>query len=674
MKRSSVSLVALSLAWSILAAAHADELNWNARTLLKRSVARHLQLAPDGKHLTLEQGELFEDDGPAAGYSYRPNDERLSDRVWIKKELLIPNPQARSATLLVAPGGELKGMINGKSVELGSPGKTGKYWQTYSIPPDLLKAGKNEIVLFGAAKVWIARAEDFAAGSMERATHPNRSARSADAGATWDYDRLGPAQTGGEIDGEYCVRLYLEHARASGSLESPVFDAGNLSGATIAPPLAKPVPIRARVETQSGAARLKIRSGETIHAGSKAWSEWQDLPAKGELVDPRGRFFQLRVELATSDPLVSPRLAGLTVAAIPPPADDWSAKLKVVESTNAEVIRSAIPFPYESFDHPKLKELRTRHKLDDLAKGARTELELIERLAQWSAGCWERGHLGESYPAWNALEILRPHADGKPIGGFCQQYNLVLLQACESFGIPGRAVSIGAGDHLAKIGGSGHEVIELWSNQFGKWIYVDGNFAWYAVDAKTRAPLSLWELRERQLRELQQQAIAASAEKTEIVHLLAGGKRWEGLASWPAFHEMRLIPRSNFLEAKSPLPLHQGMRGWFWTGHHVWTDNASPASLIYGHRVANANDWNWNLNQARFTILATSTPGELRVYLETETPGLEIFRARRDDTPAAPVASDFLWKLHSGRNELAVWSRNLAGREGGVSRIVIEQR
>ena len=83
-------------------------------------------------------------------------------------------------------------------------------------------------------------------------------------------------------------------------------------------------------------------------------------------------------------------------------------------------MRSSIPFSYEPFNHPRLKELRFRYKLDEVVKGATTELELIERLAVWSAGCWERGHLKEGYPPWDALEILKPHADGKPVGGFCQ--------------------------------------------------------------------------------------------------------------------------------------------------------------------------------------------------------------------------------------------------------------
>ena len=658
-------LLLFALVGACASPASADELRLDAKALVERSITRDVRLTA-GAAIELEEGELFEDDGPAAGFSYKPNEERLSDKLWVKKELIVPNPAARKATLLVGPGGDLKATVNGKPVELKPAGKAGNYWQAYTLPPDALKAGKNEFVLHGSGRVWIARAEDFA-GSTERPKHPGRSAKSTDAGKSWEADRLGPL---GDIAGEYYVRLFLDHFRPAGVLTLPVLDAGNLAGPAVAPPVAKPIPVRVRLDAETGRAgrvRLFARSGTTAAPNATSWSAWEALDA-GELREPRGRFFQFAVVLATDDPLESPRLKGLRIEANPPKGEDWSAKLKVLESDNAEIVRSSIPFAYEPFDHPKLKTLRTQHKLDEVVKGAKTEFELIERLARWSAGCWDGGHLKDAYPPWDALEILKPHADGKPVGGFCQQYNVVFLQACESFGIPGRAVSISVGDHGGKVRGSGHEVVELWSNDHRKWVYVDGNFAWYAADAKSGTPLSLWELRERQLRALGGKPSAP----IKVVHLLEGGKRWEGLEGWPAFLELRLIPRSNFLEEKAPLPLNQGMRGWFWTGHHAWTDADYPASLLYGQRVSNRHNWEWTVNQARVTLEATDTAGELRVHLDTETPGFDTFLADIDGTGAKPVRSGFVWKLHAGKNRLDVRPRNAAGRAGIASRVVIE--
>jgi Transglutaminase-like superfamily len=658
---------------------HADVLRLQGKDLLARSQSSNLRLSSDGNHVVLDEGVLIEDDGPAAGFSYLPNEERLSDMVWIKKELIVANPAARSASLLVGPGGALKALINGKPVELKNPAKAGNYWQAYAIPPECLIEGKNEIVLYGSGKVWIARAEDFPSGSLDRAKHPNRSARSSDGGKTWDYDKLGPA---GNIDGEYYVRLFLDQHRPKGTLITPVLDAANTDQKPIAPPLDKPLPFRVRVEAVKGNAgkvTIRVRTGSTTAPDARNWSDWQPLQNIEVVRNPKGRFCQIAVELTSSDPLFTPSLWTVCIESTAPKEDDWSAKLRIREIDNPDIVRTSIPFEYEPFDHPKLKELRTRFKLDDLVKDSKPELELIERLARWSSQCWEKGHLKDSYPPWDALEILKPHTDGKPVGGFCQQYNVVFLLACASFGIPGRAVSIGVGDHASKhpspksseaaLRGSGHEVVELWSNQFKKWIYVDGNMAWYAVDAKSRIPLALAELRERQLAAINDKPFAP----IEVIHLREGGKRWTGLTDWPAFLEMRMIPRSNFLQTKSPLPLNQGMRGWFWNGHHVWTDADYPASLLYGNRVFNARNWNWTLNQTHMNFEATATQDELRIHLDTETPGFETFLASIDGNESKPVTSGLIWKLHAGRNRLEVRSRNIAGREGIVSHVVIER-
>lgn len=638
----------------------------DARTLAEKSVGRNVRLATDGSAIELERGELFEDDGPAAGYSYKPNEERLSSQVWVKKELLIPDARADRATLLVAPGGDLRAIVNGTAVDLKPGTKAGNYWQTYSLPIETLKAEKNEIVLHGTGKVWIARAEDFAAGSRTRTKHPNRSARSTDGGKTWDYDRLGSA---GDVDGEYYVRLLLDRYRARGVLTLPVMDIGNLAGRPISPALETVGPLRIGFQAEAGTGRLSMRarSGPSLLPDDKNWSAWRELGEGGVLREPAGRFVQVEVELTTPDPRKTPKLKHVVFEAPQPPLAGWARGLRVVERQNEEIVRTAVPFVYEPWDNPTLAKFRKQYRLDEVTKEAKDEFDLITRLAAWSAKQWTKGHLEEGYAPWNAMEILKLHRDRTPVGGFCQQYNVVFLQACESFAIPGRAVSLGPGDHGARIRG-GHEVVEVWSNQHKKWIYVDGQAAWYIADEATRVPLSLLELRERQLQKLG----GKPARPARMVSLAESRFRWTGLADWPPFVELRLIPRSNFLAEAAPLPLNQGMRGWFWTGHHVWTDDEALASLLYGHRVRRKGDWEWTLNQTRFELEATSTAGELRVHLETETPGFDTFLADIDGGGWQPVKSGFVWKLRAGKNRLEVRTRNSAGREGIISRVVLD--
>jgi hypothetical protein len=659
--------VPVLLALALLARrAAADEARLDARTLWDKAVTSNVRLSADGSALELDRGELFEDDGAAAGYSYKPNEEKLSAGTWVKKEFVITDPRATKATLLVGPGGALKALINGKPQQLRAAGKAGQYWQAYELPPESLQAGKNDIILHGSGKVWIARDDEFALGSHAHKTHPNRSAKSTDAGKTWSYERLG---AGGDVDGEYYVRLFLDRRRPRGLLTLPVLDLGNLAEQPVAAPVSVVGPVRIAVEAENEAETrisVRVRSGTTYVPDEKHWSPWRQLGEAEILEEPVGRYLQAAVQLATADPFKTPRLQRVLIDARPTRPADWTKDLRVLDCLNPEIVRTSIPFAYEPFDHPRLKDLRRNHRLDDVVKGAKGEFELILRLAAWSSKQWVRGHLREAYPPWDALEILKPHADGTPVGGFCQQYNVVFLQACESFGLVGRAVSLGPGDHGARIR-SGHEVVEIWSNEHGKWVYVDGQMAWCLVDQESGTPLSLLELRERQLASLRGKPAAA----VKLVMAADTGRRWQGLDSFPPFVELRLIPRSNFLQEQAPLPLNQGMRGWFWTGHYVWTDGQAPASLLYGNRVVSRRNWEWTLNQTRFALEATAIPGELRVHLDTETPGFGTFLADVDRKGKQPIASGFLWKLREGKNRLDVGTRNSAGGERMASRIIL---
>ena len=126
---------------------------FDARTLFDTSVtAARSACRPMAVRSCCEQGVLIEDDGPAAGYSYQPNEELLSEGVWIKKELWIEQPAARQATLLVGrqPGKDpqpLEATINGHAAGWKPAGRAGRYCEAYRIDPKLLVPGKNEIVL-----------------------------------------------------------------------------------------------------------------------------------------------------------------------------------------------------------------------------------------------------------------------------------------------------------------------------------------------------------------------------------------------------------------------------------------------------------------------------------------------------------------------------------------------
>ncbi len=331
--------------------AGASTLQLLAPGLFEKSVTRDLRLSGERGEIELETGELFEDDGPASGQSYQKpeNRERVTSRTWIKKELLIPNPQARAAYLVVLSEEPFEALINGVPLNLGQNQSGRTLHKTYPFDPNLLRAGRNEVILRTSGKVSIARDDEFALGSRTRTRHPNRSAKSTDAGKTWDYDHLGPD---GALDGEYGVRVFLEHYRAQGSLTMPVLDVGNLEGNAVGTPITQTGPITVAVAGEPGPAGrilVRARTGDTYAPADEHWSDWQVLgETGGKLETPRGRYVQIALELSSRDPLQSPKLRSVRVEATPVCPDNWTARLRVLEEHNEQIVRTSIPFEYRT--------------------------------------------------------------------------------------------------------------------------------------------------------------------------------------------------------------------------------------------------------------------------------------------------------------------------------------
>lgn len=128
-----------------------------------------------------------------------------------------------------------------------------------------------------------------------------------------------------------------------------------------------------------------------------------------------------------------------------------------------------LPVRYERSATPRLAELRAREALDAVIAGAPTEFEAILRLRDWVAAQFPHT-LPEPYPLWDAMVVLDEIRAGRT-GGFCAQFSQVLLQSLAAFGVPARYVEIGTRDNPIN-----HFPIEVWSNDFDKWVLIDADF------------------------------------------------------------------------------------------------------------------------------------------------------------------------------------------------------
>ena len=128
----------------------------------------------------------------------------------------------------------------------------------------------------------------------------------------------------------------------------------------------------------------------------------------------------------------------------------------------------ALIFKFDPFDNQTLLQLRQNEKLDDVFVGD-SEFEKTLRLKNWVKSLWDHS-VPAPFPPYNAVVILDWIRSGQT-GGWCGQYSIVLLQSLLSLGYQARYIEIGN-----KSNPYAHFMVEVWSNQFNKWIALDADY------------------------------------------------------------------------------------------------------------------------------------------------------------------------------------------------------
>jgi hypothetical protein len=676
-------------------------LEYSAETLYKNSTSRGMMISEDG--ITLENQILIEDDAPAFGYSVNEGaSEILEDGIVIKKILEIDQSPAGPAwiAMLVYPdypdmannGRHLLFTVNDHEIKY----EVKHFWTDVPVPVSFLHQGDNTITVRTFEpdtrfKTWIALDENYRFGSVNRLHHPNRSARSTDNGKTWDFDHLGEK---GIVDGEYPIRLKLSDYHSSGWLRSPVIDMA--SGSDISG-IKQPVSVEeARINMkkrlpEKTQATLKVRTGLTHFITETTWTDWQ-LCTDEKIPEPllKNRFLQFEIVFTTRSPERSPVVEKITVETrYKLLNNNLSDRIKVAKLVNKPEIHSSFDFEYENPFHPRLRELRTKYKLDEVVKGSRTEFEKILKLKSWVAGQWD-WHIPQpenGYIKWDAIKILQSN------GGYCLHYSIVLMQVLQSFGFNARVINA----NYAVWGG--HEMTEVWSNDFGKWIVLDANFDTYFANKETGVPLNTLELhnlflatyypnekidRNNWSRADLIKRVQLKGEPFSIVCVTGGGAKGGTIKEYdwckPVLElypycggygflstgYFRMLPRSNFLSRPYPLPLNHGMIHWGWTGYYNWYDKQTPRAPEYNLFTNRPNDLYWNLNEVDFAA-AIEAGNKLLITMTTNSPNFDHYELDINGTTVTLKNDRYLLNLVPGRNYLSMRVVDIMNNRGPAS-------
>ena len=653
--------------------------------------------------ITLMRGQVIENDGSGAGRSddegREPFVEVSGDRVLRKVLVLDRAPEASAKVAFI--GMERKGhsatlklTVNGREIlrepsPVASPDAK-QYWELapdegawswsrwyyVDVPADHLRAGENEILIGSVDghigwRLMVADYRDFEKGAAPGKDLPGGSQVSD--GSDWVKER-----------GEYVVRLSLGGFRGNGGLTTAVLDlaAENSPLKTAAGVSCFKVDSDAEVP-DSTRLEFEYRAGETPGVEEDRWSGWSSLRSGEAVEDVRGRYLQLRVTFESVNGSVTPILKKLSLRAVVVSVS--SNAFRVVSCRNEEILRTSVPFEHEDYRCEMLQELRRRFELDAVVAGAQTEFERIERLMEWAYFV----PLGDCrhYP-WNVLDWLilgRDEAGQIQMNEYgqrrrdkmCLYPNVVLVAALLSYGIPARHLN------FHSEGMTGHEIAEVWSNDYRKWVHLDATRDFYYYDLATGVPLDTLEIHNilmGRVDEVEQwdRPYLFRQDLDKLVKDLPIGFREGnhemsveegGLFLFRSFSHFRIIPRNNTFSVPGPLPVSQGTEVWAWDGYLNWADEKTPKLLHFNGHTNRRADFYPTLNQTRFHLETDGDDARLNVHLETETPCFAGFQSRFDLAEWHSTSPEFTWGLSTGLNTLEVRSTNSTGATGIISSI-----
>lgn len=151
--------------------------------------------------------------------------------------------------------------------------------------------------------------------------------------------------------------------------------------------------------------------------------------------------------------------------------------------------RSNYHFVYEHWKEKKLELLRRNEDFNQLK--APNQLGYFLALCDWTHRQWEHS-VPDPYPLSNAVDILADIRSGKT-GGFCGQYVYVLGDVLKSLGFFAvRYVELWSNRAVNK----SHFVLEVWVDQYRKWMALDPDYNIYYEVGDTGVPANAYEIRQ----------------------------------------------------------------------------------------------------------------------------------------------------------------------------------
>jgi len=477
-----------------------------------------------------------------------------------------------------------------------------------------------------------------------------------------------------------------------GWIETDVIDLFDPENRLIGPGLAQArIEVACRAETPEGTVvELSYSLGDRFFS-SEGWSEWKPLQGLARTIEsPESRYLKLRIGLGSADPGRSPAVFGLSLGAAYRLAREFSDRRpEIIRYDNPKIVRSPVEFGYERADQPAIKDFLERNGVRGLVSGCRSELDTLVTLLHWVARIPNTRHgrfSGRDYP-WDIGEMVEYDAQGRPsIEGHCMSYAVVFISAATGLGFTAR--------HWADQGFrfADHEVVEVWCNSLGRWVYFDPSLDHYYADKASGRPLSILDLHRvfvgtffkegetlRMPMDQQRIRVKQVGGKNVPIEYVSGdysyGKPnpdydWGWFHGYLACGFLRLTTRNDFHSRKEPWFPHFGQGVHDFDSFLSWSDEKTPVAGGITRFSERERDFYWTLNQAGIKA-ARAGESTLELELGHSMPFFKEFLVSVDGGGFGRAGELFSWALHQGENAVVVRPVNEWGLTGIPAALVV---
>jgi hypothetical protein len=200
------------------------------------------------------------------------------------------------------------------------------------------------------------------------------------------------------------------------------------------------------------------------------------------------RFFSFFVALV----LVVSSLYGNEIAkTVKESPDTVLKKITILETNNYYYSDryTSVFLPRSPID-PDIKKLRA-YVEERIPQLPRTEPGIFLALLEFVSMAWEHDQLNEPPQGSTSLQILELGHTGKKFR--CQEYSNVLYDVLTAFGYVSRVIQLRKPDAAYSGLGAGHVAVEVYSNLWRKWIFLDPQNCVF-VTRSQNVPLSFYEM------------------------------------------------------------------------------------------------------------------------------------------------------------------------------------